>query len=78
MVATPARTNEGMVVRSHTFAFMAAAARVERIRQNPLVAEALALRWSLEAAQEMGLESVLFESNSAIVIPQGLTHLKLK
>ncbi|XP_057419740.1 uncharacterized protein LOC130713926 [Lotus japonicus] len=61
-------TGFGFVARSHTGALLAAGTLFQEHRLEPLTAEALALRWSMQQASELGMDSVLFESDSLSVI----------
>ncbi|XP_057444470.1 uncharacterized protein LOC130736688 [Lotus japonicus] len=61
-------TSFGFVARSHSGTMLVAGTHEEDQRMDPLVAEALALRWCMLQARELGMDSVIFESDSLSVI----------
>ncbi|XP_057453224.1 uncharacterized protein LOC130745096 [Lotus japonicus] len=58
----------GFVARSHTGAMLVAGTHVEEQCLDPLMAEALAMRWCMLQARELGMDSVIFESDFLSVI----------
>lgn len=61
-------TGFGLIIRDHESRMMAATTHMEPFRLDPTVAEAMALRWCLSTIAELGLEDVLIESDSQMVI----------
>ncbi|XP_057455106.1 uncharacterized protein LOC130746486 [Lotus japonicus] len=61
-------TGFSMVARGHDKAFMVATTSLEPTRLDPTVAEALALRWALALVVEMGMDNIVFEADSLVVV----------
>ncbi|XP_057452225.1 uncharacterized protein LOC130744048 [Lotus japonicus] len=61
-------TGFGFVARDTRGVLMVAGSQIEEQRMDPLLAEAMALRWCLMTAKELGMDSVIFESDSLSVI----------
>ncbi|XP_057452774.1 uncharacterized protein LOC130744617 [Lotus japonicus] len=73
----PHSTGLGFVARDHRGIIMLAGICLEAQRLDPLIAEAMALRWSLHTALEVGLDSVIFELDSLSVVKATRTNSSL-
>jgi ribonuclease HI len=60
-------TGWGMVVRNHEGAVSRAETKLESLKIDPTVAEALGLRWCLQWAKDQSFESLIVETDSEIV-----------
>lgn len=60
-------TGWGMVVRNHEGAVSRAETKLESLKIDPTVAEALGLRWCLQWAKDQSFESLIVETDSKIV-----------
>lgn len=57
----------GLIVRSHTAEVLFAATKMTEIIAEPVVAEALGLRWGLQFAVDKKLNNVMFEIDASVV-----------
>ncbi|XP_057432093.1 uncharacterized protein LOC130724839 [Lotus japonicus] len=61
-------TGFGLVARDHNSCLLVAATLMDEFRSEATVAEAKAMRWCLATIRDMGMEAVIVESDSALVI----------